>query len=306
MVDTTHGFHSGELLVQQRAGLAEDAARLEGMLGEAHLDGGPAQFLAARTFAALTARDGAGRLWTIPVVGAPGFVQGSGQVLEIAAAPAGFGPLADLAPGGSAALIVVDFPTRRRFRINGTVAAVAAGGVRIEASEAFGNCPAYIRGRELEPAGGDASTAPRAAEAGLAAYGQAIVQGADTFFLGTAHAARGADTSHKGGRPGFVRVDPEGTLWWPDYSGNNMFNSLGNLTENPEASLLFLDYAHGVALHLSGTAALEWTEPGVAGDDDGTGRRIRFRIEQALLAPSHVRTVAEPAKSPVYPALRED
>lgn len=146
----------------------------------------------------------------------------------------------------------------------------------------------------------------RAAEPGLNAYGQAIVVSADIFFLGTAHPGRGADTSHKGGRPGFVRVDPHGSLWWPDFSGNNMFNSLGNLTENPEAALLFPDYAHGVALHLSGTAALEWTEPGVAGDDDGTGRRVRFRIEQALPAPSQLRTLGEPAVSPAYPALRED
>lgn len=137
------------------------------------------------------------------------------------------------------------------------------------------------------------------------AYGRAIVESADTFFLGTAHPTRAADTSHKGGRPGFVRVDADGTLWWPDYSGNNMFNSLGNLAENPEASALFLDYEHGVALHLTGTAALEWTEPDIGGDDDGTGRRIRFRIGQAVLAPSHLRTYGDPVPSPANPALRD-
>lgn len=305
-VTAARGFHSGELLVQHRAGVADDAARLEGMLGEAHIDGRTARFLAERNFAAMTARDGDGRLWTVPLLGAPGFLHGAGNVLEVAAAPGGFGPLATLAVGNPVALIVIDFPTRRRFRINGTVAALGADGLRVEASEAFGNCPAYIQGRDLEPVGNASPAATRPASPGLNAYGQAIVEAADTFFLGTAHPGRGADTSHKGGRPGFVRVDSDGTLWWPDYSGNNMFNSLGNLEENPEAALLFLDYAHGVALHLSGTAALEWTAPGLAGDDDGTGRRVRFHVEQAMPAPSQIRASAEPVPSPANPVLREE
>ena len=69
----------------------------------------------------------------------------------------------------------------------------------------------------------------------------------------------------------------DGSLWWPDYSGNNMFNSLGNLADNPEAALLFLDFTTGEVLELSGTAELEWIERGAPGDDNDTGRRIRFR-----------------------------
>jgi len=61
------------------------------------------------------------------------------------------------------------------------------------------------------------------------------------------HPGRGADTSHLGGEPGFVRVH-RGALWWPDYPGNNMFNSLGNIVENPAAALLFFDFAVGEGL----------------------------------------------------------
>jgi hypothetical protein len=107
-----------------------------------------------------------------------------------------------------------------------------------------------------------------------------LIARADTFFLGTTHPERGTDASHRGGPPGFVRVE-RSSLWWPDYAGNNMFNSLGNLATDPTAALLFLDFSTGATLHLSGTARLEWTTPEEDGDDAGTGRRVRFTLEQA-------------------------
>jgi predicted pyridoxine 5'-phosphate oxidase superfamily flavin-nucleotide-binding protein len=92
-----------------------------------------------------------------------------------------------------------------------------------------------------------------------------LIAEADTFFLGTIHPERGADASHRGGPPGFVHVVDDG-LWWPDFPGNNMFNSLGNLAVDPTAALLFIDYATGATLHMSGAAATVW----------GAERRVRF------------------------------
>jgi len=53
-----------------------------------------------------------------------------------------------------------------------------------------------------------------------------MIAASDTFFLGTTHPVRGSDASHRGGPAGFVRVDGD-QLWWPDYPGNNLFNSFG-------------------------------------------------------------------------------
>jgi hypothetical protein len=64
-----------------------------------------------------------------------------------------------------------------------------------------------------------------------------------------------------------------------------MFNSFGNLESDHTAALLFVDYETGVTLHLSGTAAVEWTDAGIAGDDGGTGRRVRFAIESIASGP---------------------
>jgi predicted pyridoxine 5'-phosphate oxidase superfamily flavin-nucleotide-binding protein len=105
----------------------------------------------------------------------------------------------------------------------------------------------------------------------------ALVRGSNTFLLGTTHPDHGNDASHRGGAPGFVRVEDERTLWWPDYPGNNMFNSLGNLAVDPTAALLFVDFATGATLHLSGRAELDRSP--IASADDVTGRRVRFTVE---------------------------
>ncbi|MFK0043544.1 pyridoxamine 5'-phosphate oxidase family protein [Streptomyces sp. NPDC090741] len=108
-----------------------------------------------------------------------------------------------------------------------------------------------------------------------------LIRAADTFFLGTTHPQRGNDASHRGGLPGFVRVEG-GSLWWPDYPGNNMFNSLGNPAVDSAAALLFADFVTGHTVHLSGAAVLEWFPEGSDDDGGGTGRRVRFHISSVV------------------------
>ncbi|MET7418685.1 pyridoxamine 5'-phosphate oxidase family protein [Dactylosporangium sp. NPDC005555] len=266
-------FHEGELAVQDRAGVRLEAARLSGMLAPGGLSRGAAGWLAERTLAVVTGRDAAGRLWASALTGAPGFLAGLGRTLRVGATlPAG-DPLHDLPAGQRVGLIAIDFATRRRMRVNGTLTRVDE--LTIDVAEAFGNCPQYIHPRRLEAA--PAAPATFTAPGKLSPADVAAVRGADTFFLGTAHPVRGADASHRGGPPGFLRSDGDGgELWWPDYPGNNMFNSLGNLAADPAAALLVPDFTTGRTLHLSGTATVEWTEAGTGAPDEVTGRRVRF------------------------------
>jgi predicted pyridoxine 5'-phosphate oxidase superfamily flavin-nucleotide-binding protein len=282
---TLRRFHPGELEVQRRAGVTREAARLEGMLDAPRLDGGAANFLAQREFAVLTARDTAGRLWTSPLLGPVGFLEAHGSTLDVHAVVPPVDPLAVLPVGQEAGLIAIEFAIRRRFRVNGTVTRADTRGLTIDADQAYGNCPAYIQQRVFEHVDrpeqvgrmlGDDGAESGEMRGGLTDEGRSLVRRSDTFFLGTVHPERGADTSHKGGLPGFVRIEGD-ELWWPDYAGNNMFNSLGNITENPQASLLFVDFTTGHTLQVSGTAELQWVAPGSAGDDGDTGRRVRFR-----------------------------
>nr|WP_238357178.1 pyridoxamine 5'-phosphate oxidase family protein [Kribbella italica] len=261
------------MAVQRKAGVEYDASRLEGMLRPPLLDGGAAKFLAQREFAVITARDTDGRLWTSPLHGPRGFLDASGTALTVHAAPPAGDPLHLMPADQSAGLIVIEFAIRRRFRVNGTLTVSTADTLELTADQAYGNCPQYIHPRPLPPA-----TVAPAIQVADGLLGRELIERSDTFFLGTTHAERGADSSHKGGT---VHLDGD-ELWWADQPGNNMFNSLGNLAIDPTASLLFVDFATGASLHLSGTASIDWDAP------TETGRAVRFVTDRSVLTGSVV------------------
>jgi len=277
------GFHAGELAVQRRAGTLDEAARLSPMLEPAELRGGIAAFLADRTFAVITARDSAGRLWASPLSGPRGFLEAAGPTtLVIHAGLRAGDPLHGLPAGQQAGLVVVEFATRRRVRVNGTLTAADDATLVMKVEQAYGNCPQYIHQRLL--AQGSPGLAGRAGVRrgdSLAPADTELVRAADTFFLGTTNPERGSDSSHRGGAPGFVRVDGD-RLWWRDYPGNNLFNSFGNLAVDPEAALLFLDFDTGRTLHLAGTAEVEWETAGRPGEEGQTGRRAVFTLQRLV------------------------
>ena len=81
------------------------------------------------------------------------------------------------------------------------------------------------------------------------------------FFLATAAADGQPDCSYKGGMPGFVRIIDEQTRVFPDYDGNGMFRSLGNIKVNPQVGLLFIDFEQGNRMRVNGRAALHFDDP---------------------------------------------
>jgi len=282
------GFHDGELAVQRRAGVATEAARLAGMVAPGSISPGASAFLGDRRFAVVSGRDSDGRLWASPLTGPPGFLDGNASTLLVHAEFAVDDPLSAMPLGQPVGLIAIEFAIRRRFRVNGTLTTRVTGeGMTIDVDQAFGNCPQYIHPRRLSSGTGEGSATTSATTATLSTDDVALISQADTFFLGTVHPERGADASHRGGPSGFVRVEGA-QLWWPDYAGNNMFNSFGNLAVDPRAALLFLDFDTGQSLQLSGTATLEWDGPAFDGIDAplDTGRRVRF-IPERMVRSSH-------------------
>ncbi len=94
-------------------------------------------------------------------------------------------------------------------------------------------------------------------------------------------AERGADASHRGGNPGFVRVLDASRLAWPDYSGNRMFQTLGNLARDGRAGLLFIDFDTGRTLQLTGRATVDWDEERARGFA-GAERVVDFEIDRVV------------------------
>jgi predicted pyridoxine 5'-phosphate oxidase superfamily flavin-nucleotide-binding protein len=85
---------------------------------------------------------------------------------------------------------------------------------------------------------------------------RAFIERLPMFFVSTADAEGRPDCSYKGGLPGFVRALDATTLAFPDYDGNGMYRSWGNILVNPNVGLLFLDFESPKRLRVCGTATL--------------------------------------------------
>ena len=88
-----------------------------------------------------------------------------------------------------------------------------------------------------------------------------FIEARDMFFLATADAEGRPTCSYKGGEPGFVRVLDEHTLAFPNYDGNGMYLSTGNVLLNPHVGLLFLDLEKGHRMRLEGEARIDLDDP---------------------------------------------
>src|SRR5262249_8281092 len=157
--------------------------------------GGIAGFLAERTILVITGRDVAGRLWTSPLAGPPGFLQAQSETeLAVhAAIPVG-DPLHGLAAGQKLGTTTIEFATRRRVRINGTLTVAADDFLLVDVEQAFGNCPQYIQQRLLTSDNLDrASAGDVRRDVALGPEDIELIRASDTFFLGTVNPERGAD-----------------------------------------------------------------------------------------------------------------
>ena len=271
-------FHAGERAVQARAGVDAEARDLGRGISDV-IPPGAGPFLAAQRIAILAGVDDAGAVWASLVVGNPGFITSpDARTVRLAAGLASADPLsAGLASDRALGVLVFDPERRRRLRINGRVVDASADAIEIRTEEVFGNCPKYIQARTAE---GET----RHERAGVAARGYTLtldqvnaIETADTLFIATVHADAGADASHRGGQPGFVQVVDDRTLRIPDYAGNNMFQTLGNITADPRVGVLFVSFDTGTTLQLSGRARVRWEH-----DAKGAGRAIEVAIDEVV------------------------
>ena len=236
--------------------------------------------------------DPLGRPWASVLAGEPGFVHAAdSRALDVTARPIYGDPLDEsLIDGADIGALGLEFHSRRRNRVNGKVSRRNPDGFRIQVTQSFGNCPKYIQARQTA-SGGETVTIgqKRPVHRGQAlTRGQAaMVARADTLFIASQFSedatdrSHGVDVSHRGGKPGFVLVAHETLLLFPDYAGNRLFNTLGNISVNPKCGLLFIDFDRGDTLQLSGEAEILW-EPTHTRRFPGAQRVVAFSIEEVL------------------------
>lgn len=264
-------YHSGEREAQRLAGEQEIADSREGMVRPAI----PRQvfdWLTAQTLLAVATLDAAGRLWATVVPGKPGFLQADANGTHLwvdRTMPTTV--LANVKSNGSIGLLAIDLTSRQRMRINGTATALPSG-LHISVQEAFFNCPKYITRRTALPSATHIEPAQQEGVQLLAEHLQLLSE-TDLLFLATVHPERGLDVSHRGGDPGFVQLLPDGRIRIPDYPGNSLFNSLGNLLIDSRIALAVPNLRTGTILQITGLATIQWHD---RDEEDSTGGTHRF------------------------------
>jgi uncharacterized protein len=278
MMHPEHPFHAGELEAQRLAGVTGPvAAGIREAMPDQHR-----AFFQTLPYAVIAGLDLNAHPAATLVTGPPGFISAPNPLtLSVAAKLDPRDPMAAaLAPGAPFGLIGVDFATRRRNRANGRVAAATDAGYWLVVDQSFGNCPQYITVRNVsaEPR----TPGPFETLANLDPAAADQIRAADTFFVATAAMGPngGVDASHRGGRPGFVKVEGD-VLTIPDYRGNRYFNTLGNLLAYPRAALLFLDFATGDLLQVEGEVEVLWSADAEATGFAGAQRMWRLRVRSA-------------------------
>ncbi len=276
-------FHEGELAVQARAGVSDQAQRV-GRIIQPTLPEGAAMFLANLPMLFQGGVDGRGDVWASVLAGQAGFIRAAGpREVVIDALLRSDDPLAGLEAGADAGFLAIELSTRRRFRFNGKLTR-ADGELHVRVEQAYGNCPKYIQVRELIGVQKPSPARLTVVDTRLSGLDIELIRRSDTFFIASTARGYGADVSHRGGLPGFVRASADGTLVFKDYPGNNMFQTLGNLTIDPRAGLLFIDFESGTMLQLTGKAEVRWPG-GQSHDRADKGREVVFRPRRVIRSP---------------------
>ncbi|MCC0176796.1 pyridoxamine 5'-phosphate oxidase family protein [Waterburya agarophytonicola K14] len=289
---TESPFHAGEIAIQTRLGIQDRMDRQGRRIIREYLTEQHQKFFARLAYAIVGIVDEFDRPWTSILIGKPGFLSTpSDRLLKVVAKPLPGDPLKDnLTVGNDIGLLGIELHSRRRNRLNGIISSSDRNSFEVTVSQSFGNCPQYIQARTFEFVETSNSVSPQIKE--INSFGESennLIANADTFFITSAYQkesagiAKGIDVSHRGGKPGFVRIDGEKTLTVPDFSGNNHFNTLGNIELNPSVGLLFLDFMWGDVLYLTGTAEVIWSGREIS-TYAGAQQLIRFDLQKGYLA----------------------
>jgi predicted pyridoxine 5'-phosphate oxidase superfamily flavin-nucleotide-binding protein len=282
---TSDVYHEGEIAVQRRAGVRERAETVAEMVEQTIPAGGGARRLIEnQPHAVVTSVDRNGSVWVSLLTGDPGFIcVVNDRTVRFATEPTEGDPLANhLRAGMPAGVLLIDLPSRNRLRLNGTIDPTD-NAVTLNVEEAFPNCSKYIQRRSFDLVKNVKNTARETSD-GLSASHRGWIETADTFFIGSHYPEAGADTSHRGGDPGFVDVDGD-TIVYPDYPGNNMFCTLGNVEANSHVGLLFVDFADGRTLQVTGTAEIIWEDDRVA-QYEGAERLVEITVDRTVELPN--------------------
>jgi ferredoxin-NADP reductase/predicted pyridoxine 5'-phosphate oxidase superfamily flavin-nucleotide-binding protein len=143
--------------------------------------------------------------------------------------------------------------------------------------QSLGNCPKYLNQYEIRPAPVASKLVTEGAS--LSDEGRDLITAADMFFLSTS-TEDDMDVNHRGGPQGFVRIMSRTEIVYPEYSGNRLYQSLGNLQLNPKIGLVFPNYSTGDVLYITGTTEI-LTDKDATNVLPGSNLAVKITINKA-------------------------
>ncbi len=291
-IETPSPFHRGELAIQERLGVREKVHSYAPRFIRDHLPDQHREFYAQLPQLIVGSVDERGRPWASVLVGRPGFISSPDpRTLTLSTRPLYGDPLNDnLKAAAPLGFLGIEFVTRRRNRINGKISKLSDDEFQVTVDQTFGNCPQYIQARGFKVV--DAVDSPETEHplersSKLSKAARTAIENADTFFIASMFSEdagdrrHGVDVSHRGGKPGFVRVVDERTLIFPDFAGNFHFNTLGNIALYPTAGLVFPDFESGDMLYITGAAEIVWEGEELEAFE-GAERLVRIIVDEVI------------------------
>ncbi|UZD99372.1 FAD-binding oxidoreductase [Pseudomonas mediterranea] len=278
-------WHEGELTLQRAVGAVDMMVGVgQRQLARSWMPDQHREFYAQLPFVVLGAVDRQGDAWATIRTGQPGFMNSpTPERLHISLPPQPDDPAQDgMQQGDAIGMLGIELHTRRRNRMNGNVLRQSDEGIEIAVTQAYGNCPRYINLRQYAFVDEAAGAVLELTSADPQV--RRMVTAADSFYVATYVVRDGqnqVDASHRGGKPGFVRMEEDGALTIPDFSGNLFFNTLGNILLNPRAGLVFIDFQSGDLLQMSGSAEVLLDSPEIAAFQ-GAERLWRFKPQRIV------------------------
>lgn len=314
----TTPFHDGEIQTQARLGVQEHVNSFAPKFIRPFMPDQHREFFQAQPFIVVAARDWQGRLWstllfaTDPQRPANGFISSPDPtVLSLQTQPLPGDALEDAFQVGSdLGLLGIEFATRRRNRVNGRITS-NDGRTKMEfrVDQSFGNCAQYIRPREWWMANGINTSREQENDSTVHDNGSALrttsdfssrsdklnpdqmarLSEATSVFLATGYRGRGEDprfgndSSHRGGTPGFLDVQRDGTrVVIPDYSGNDFYNTIGNIIMDSSMGMSIPLYETGGMIQITGTASIVWDGEEEVRQYPGAKRLISFEVGEVV------------------------
>ncbi len=283
-------FHEGEEAVQQRLGVQEEVKKWAPQMICPFIPEQHQLFYLQLPFMVAAARDAAGQSWATFLVGSPGFVQSPNpRRLQVMAKTVKGDALENsFVIGAEIGLLGIELETRRRNRVNGRLSKIDKQGFSITVDQSFGNCPQYISKRVWHQIKNNTQKARATQHTRLNDHMRSWIAKADTLFIASGYhrpdqenSSLGMDVSHRGGQAGFVKVSGDNHLVMPDYAGNNLFNTIGNLLMDSRVGLLFVDFEHGGLLQITGNATIDWDSKEIS-NHRGAKRLVHIDIDRIV------------------------